>query len=404
MFGWEDFGAVLRRRAFRRLWLGVMLSRTGDQFTVVALSWLVLDRAGPGVLGIVLMFFGLPALFAGPVAGRFLDRYQPRSVMGLDNVARAALIGVVPVLNLLGMLEVWHLYLVALGSGLLSPVTEVGESVLVPELAADEHLETANSLVSANWEVGALVGPVLAGILVENVGISFALFVDAVSFLAMSAVAFSLPRVERNSTNGQEDSSEEGVRSGFRVLTTLPAVGFLVFLGVAVLLLEGMREVLLPVFSREVLSAGASGYGLLVSALGLGSLLGLAVVSPLSRRVRPGLAMGAILVTGGLLFVPLGFTEAFPVALGFVFLSGFALAPFYVVSRTLMQRLVPGHLRGRVFGVSASFGAAGFPVGAAVGGILLGMISAANVVLLVALALVALGIAAWIQPALQSRT
>jgi MFS family permease len=88
---------VGRYRAFRRFWLGMMISRAGDAFTAVALSWVVLGLAGPAQLGIVLMCFGLPRLVSGPVAGRILDRPElkdPRQLLAADNAARAILIAV----------------------------------------------------------------------------------------------------------------------------------------------------------------------------------------------------------------------------------------------------------------------------------------------------------------------
>src|SRR5580700_4146468 len=74
----KRYAEVGRHRAFRRFWLGMMISRAGDAFTAVALSWVVLDIAGPLQLGVVLMCFGLPRVVSGPVAGRLLERFRPR--------------------------------------------------------------------------------------------------------------------------------------------------------------------------------------------------------------------------------------------------------------------------------------------------------------------------------------
>ena len=155
---------VGRYRAFRRFWLGMMISRAGDAFTV-ALSWVVLGLAGPAQLGIVLMCFGLPRVVSGPVAGRILDRPEPkdpRLLLAADNAARAILIAVVPALLWLHRLAVPDLYVIAVASALCSAVTEVGEASLVPRIVDDEHLESANSLLAANWEVASIAGGFLA--------------------------------------------------------------------------------------------------------------------------------------------------------------------------------------------------------------------------------------------------
>src|ERR1700730_12243941 len=96
----QRYVQVARLPAFRRFWLGMMISRAGDAFTTVALSWVVLDIAGPLQLGVVLMCFGLPRVVGGPLAGRVLDRTDgtdPRLLLAADNAARGMLIAVVPV-------------------------------------------------------------------------------------------------------------------------------------------------------------------------------------------------------------------------------------------------------------------------------------------------------------------
>src|ERR1700736_1957032 len=91
----QRYVQVARRPVFRRFWLGMMISRAGDAFTTVALSWVVLDIAGPLQLGVVLMCFGLPRVVSGPLAGRVLDRTagtDPRLLLAADNAARGMLI------------------------------------------------------------------------------------------------------------------------------------------------------------------------------------------------------------------------------------------------------------------------------------------------------------------------
>lgn len=407
MFGGVNLlPGVLGRSGFRRMWFGIMLSRVGDQFTVVALMWFVLEMSGSGAAGLVLASFGLPALASGPVAGRLLDRLQPRAVMAVDNLARAGLVALVPALYWAGVFQIWQVCLVAFACGLLSPVTEVGESTLVPELVHDAELEQANSLVSANWEVAALAGPLGAGVLIGLVGAPATLLVDSASFLAMAAVMLTMPRMHRDEGRGTAGAAPGVFREtleGFALLVRMRAVGFLTLMVLGVLFLEGVREVLIPVYGREVLGAGASGYGFMLAGLGAGSLLGLLILGPLTRRVSPGTALAAVLVLGGLLFAPLAVVDSLPMALAVVFVAGFALAPFYVVSHSARQRLVPEALRGRVFGAGASLGAAGFPLGSAAGGFLLAGLSADAVILLSSALMGALGVATLSFSALRQR-
>ena len=381
------------------MWGGVLLSRIGDQFTVVALMWFVLELAGPGAAGLVLASFGLPVLVSGPVAGRLLDRFQPRVVMSLDNLFRAAFIALVPALHWAGVLRIWQLCAVAFACGLLSPATEVGERTLVPDLVPDGELEEANALVSANWEVAALVGPLGAGVFIGLIGPTTTLLVDSVSFLAMSGIMLTMPSMSRGRPEGHSELTPgafgrvlKDTFEGFALLVEMRAIGLLTLGSLVVLFLEGVREVLIPVYGREVLGAGPSGYGAMISTIAAGSLLGLLILAPLARKVAPGAALAGALALGGLLFAPLAFVGSLPAALVVVFVAGFALAPFYVISRSASQRLVPERLRGRVFGSGASLGAAGFPLGSAAGGFLLSGLSTETVILLSSVVMGALGI------------
>ena len=121
----RGYRQAARRPAFRRFWLGMMLSRAGDAFTVVALSWVVLGLAGPVQLGLVLMCFGLPRMASAPLAGRLLDRFRPGLLLAADNAARGLLIAAVPVLLWQHRLTIADLYGIAVACALLSPMTEV---------------------------------------------------------------------------------------------------------------------------------------------------------------------------------------------------------------------------------------------------------------------------------------
>src|SRR5262247_2714947 len=100
----------IRRPEFQRLWLGLSISYLGDQFTIIALLWFVLQLTGSGAaVGFVILCFNLPGVVTGPWLGRLLDRYQPRLVIGYDNLARALVIGAIPTLHALGSLQLWHI-------------------------------------------------------------------------------------------------------------------------------------------------------------------------------------------------------------------------------------------------------------------------------------------------------
>jgi len=393
----------LLRPAFRRLWLGLVISRLGDTFTVIALIWFVLQLTGAGAaIGLVVLFFQLPTLISGPVMGRLLDRYQPRTVMAVDNFGRACIIAAIPGLYWLGALQIWMVYVLALFAGILSPATEVGMRMVIPKLVADEELEKANSLSSISWDFAGLVGPATAGFLVAILNGPSVLLIDAVSFLIMGAMVLSMPDIQR----GQTTSEHTGERRSFLGISTLLSmrvVCLITALTLAFLFLQGMTEVVLPVYSQKTLATGATGYGLLMSAFSVGSLLALILISRFwSKSNRPGIALSAIFILSGLLLAPLVFLKILPLAMLVLALAGFASAPYYVLEQSLMQRLVPDRLRGQIFGIRSALSTCGYPLGGALGGLLLEFLAAPLVIGLAALLYVLIGMAALLSPPLQN--
>ena len=143
--------------AVRRLAAGLLLSRTGDQLTTIALLWFVLDLTGSGAaVGLVLLGAGLPPVVTGPLLGRVLDRWSPRRVMVADNLLRAVLVGAIPALHWLGHLDLPLLYGLSAAAGALIPATDVGVRVVLPRLVDEDELEPANALLSIGDQVSAL--------------------------------------------------------------------------------------------------------------------------------------------------------------------------------------------------------------------------------------------------------
>ena len=182
----------------RRLSAGLLLSRTGDQLTTIALLWFVLDLTGSGVaVGLVLLCAGLPPVVTGPLLGRLLDRWPLRRVLIADNLLRAALIGAIPLLHWLDRLNMPLIYGLSLAAGALLPATDVGVRVVLPQLVDEPELEPANAMLSIGDQVSALVGPAAGGVLVGLVGAPPVLLLDAASFLAMATLVRSLPDTPR---------------------------------------------------------------------------------------------------------------------------------------------------------------------------------------------------------------
>src|SRR5262249_11593307 len=276
-------GAPMRHPAFRRLRLGLAISYLGDQFTLIALLWFVLQLTGSGAaVGLVILCFDLPAVLTGAMLGRLLDRYQPRLVMGFDNLAPAALIAAIPALHALGSLQLWHVYALALLAGALSPATTAGVRAIVPHLVDDAALDRANALTATSLQFSYLAGPVAAGLVVSRLGGPWALFIDAASFLLMGLLVLTLPAIPREPRVANRAATHRWL--GFGALFKLRHVPALTLLSLMFFFSYGPLEAALPVYSSQSLHAGAAGYGLLWTGFGVGAFAGVLSLTRISHH------------------------------------------------------------------------------------------------------------------------
>ncbi|HEX2912009.1 MAG TPA: MFS transporter [Chloroflexia bacterium] len=404
---------LLNNRLFWRLWTGLFISRLGDQFTIIALLWFVLQLTGSGLaLASVLLCFSLPGLFSSPILGRLLDhaRLQPRIVMGLDNLFRTLAVGAIPVLFWSGLLQIWLVYLLAALAGLTAPATNIGVRVVLPEMIKNNELESANGLLSLGEQISYLAGPALAGFLVALLGGPSVVMIDALSFLVMTLVLFSLPDVARLSpaypaeADGTVATLRGKLLERFKPLFQLKEVWLVSGLSFVFFLAYGPLEPALPLFTQDRLAVGAEGYGLLWAAFGVGALVGLLAIPFLSTLSRPGVVFAAIAILWGLCLIPFLWIKNLEWAMLCLSLGGLFWAPYTTVEISMLQRLIPAHLRGQVFGARATLVGAAGPLGLMAGGFLLTFLEANYVIGLSALACILAGVAGLLSPPLRRIT
>ena len=383
--------SVLRAHPrFARLWSGALVSGLGDTLTWLALTWYVLDLTGRGdLVGALLLCFALPTVVAGALWGYALDRFQPKALMLIDNLARAGLIGLVPLLAAFGLLELWMLFAVAVLVGALSPVTQIGVRLFIPALIDDHELEQGNAAYGLTFQLATILGPALAGAIVAAWGAPRALLFEALSFLFMAWALLALPSLPRAETASTVQ------RSPRRLNGWSPPV--LATLGLSTLFYfaYGPLEVALPVFTRETLQSNAAGYGALWSALGGGSVLGTLLVGRLTRLQRKSLLLTGIMAAWGLAIVALALTSHWGVALAIMFIGGVIWGPYTALETTLLQRAVDASEHGRLFGVRAMLLGPAPPLGTALGGVLLLSLSTSLVIALSGFACVLGALVAW---------
>ncbi len=362
--------AVLRRRDFRLLWLGEAVSLLGDQFYMIALPWLVLKLTGDALaMGAVLALAGIPRALFMLVGGALTDRFSPRNVMLTSNLLRMGLVAALAAIVLSGAMQLWMLFAFALLFGMADAFFFPAQSAIIPRLVEGEQLETANAIMQGTMRLSLFAGPVLAGGLiallsgpastggVESVpemgGIGTAFVFDALTFLVSAITLWWITPV--NASTGAQAAGMGSVvfaiHEGLEyVWENISLRTVFLLIGVSTFLINGPVAVGIPVLADMRFPEGAAAFGIIMSAFGGGSLVGIilggALPGPSPRRL--GLVLGTIWSGLGLgvLFLGLAPTTAFAalVSMAMGVTNGYVVILFI----SWLQRNTPPAMLGRM--------------------------------------------------------
>lgn len=359
------------RRPLAGLLVAEAVSQTGSRVSNVAVPWLVLVTTGSATqVGVVALAQTLPTVLAGMFGGPLVDRAGPRRVAIAADTAGAAVIGLVPLLHLLGWLSLGPLIAVVAVAGTLAGCGDTAKRALLPPAAQDTPLARAAGLFEGVSRAATLVGLPLGGVLIAALGPAVVLVVDAASFAVCAALLAATVRVDARPERPTErylTSLREGI-AYFRGDTLVLAVVGLFF--VTNLVDQAYNGVFVPVWVRAT-GAGEATLGLLGGAFGVGAVLGALVHAALATRLprRRTLAVCLLLAGSPRLFTLAG-TDDVRTALAVSFGAGVAMAAVNPILMTVGYERVPDHLRGRVLGAIGAIGFAGIPLGGLLGGLL----------------------------------
>lgn len=363
----SGFGSVLSLPNFRLLWLGEGISMLGDQFYLIALPWLVLRLTGDAfAMGTVLALAGIPRALFMLVGGAITDRFSPRLVMFYSNIARMLIVAVLTVLVLLGSVQLWMLYLFALIFGLADAFFYPAQSSIIPQVVPRNSLQSANAIVQGTGQLSLFAGPVLAGILIalfDTVGdtasvplrgIAIALGIDALTFL-ISAMTLWFVQTKRKNDAIEETKEDDSVIAsmlrGFSYVWQDKTVrGFFILIAAANVLIVSPMAVGIPVLADSRFPEGAAAFGILMSAMGGGSLIGIILAGALPKPPASvmGMVIGVVWSMMGIATVILGFIVSTPLAAVTMFLSGLANGYVSILFVTWLQERTPDAMLGRV--------------------------------------------------------
>ncbi|WP_406211136.1 MFS transporter [Kitasatospora sp. NBC_01560] len=356
----------LRVRNYRYYFAGQVVSNTGTWMQRIAQDWLVLSLTGsPLAVGITTAMQFLPMLLLGLFGGVLADRMPRRRLLIFTQGAMGLLAVGLAVLTIGGVVTPYYVYAFALLLGLVTVVDNPARQVFVSEMVGPKDLANAVSLNAANFQTARLVGPAVAGLLIAAVGSGWAFAVNALSFAAVIGGLLAMRTSELRPTTPV--AREKGqLREGLRYVKERPELLWPLVLAGFIGTFGFNFPTLLAGFARDTFHVGAGQYGLLNTAMAVGSLAGALLAA---RRGAPRLRrlVGAALGFG-LLEVVAAFAPGYWTFAALLTLIGVFGLSFNTSVNSTLQLATDPAMRGRVMGLLVLVFTGGTPIGAPIVG------------------------------------
>jgi MFS family permease len=361
---------ALRHRNFQLFFGGQLISLVGTWMQNIAQDWLVYRLTGSSLLLSTVAFVNqIPIFLLAPVAGIVADRYNRHRIVIATQTASMLLALTLATLTLTGRIRVWEIMVLASLLGVVNAFDIPARQAFLIDMVGRDDLLNAIALNSSMFNGARIIGPAIAGVLVASVGEGWCFFGNGISYIAV-ITGLLLMRLPKRAELQKHGSPLENMIEGFRFARhTAPVRALLLLIGV-VSFAAMPYTVLMPIFAGGILHGGARQYGWLMTATGVGALLGALTLA--SKPTTSGLGKWVWMAATGFGTSLFLFSLSRHLWLSLVLLlpTGFGMMVQMGATNTLLQVMVPDRLRGRVMSLYSMMFIGMGPIGALVGGAL----------------------------------
>ncbi|RME45143.1 MAG: MFS transporter [Chloroflexi bacterium] len=362
---------ALQHRDFRLLWLGQLISTTGSQMQIIAVNWhiyellrqqdyvvslfgrritLAAEALGLGTLGLVRI---LPIIFFALLGGMLADTRDRRRLLIWTQSAAAIFAAILAGITLTGHATVAAIYLLTAAGAAAFAFDQPARQSLVPNLVPREHLTNAVSLNTLLWQIGSIVGPALAGVLVGMFNIGLVYAINAASFLAV-VVALLMMRYRGRAAAEDTGLGWSALVEGLRFTYRSRIIWSTMLLDFLATFFSSART-MLPIVAGDVLGIGVQGYGLLSTAQPVGAVIAGTILSLREEIHRQGVVLLISVAVYGLATALFGVSTVFALSYLLFALTGAGDTVSTVIRGTIRQIMTPDRLRGRMTSVNMIF-------------------------------------------------
>ena len=344
--------SALRYSNFRWFWLNGATQAMGQGMQFLTIGILVLDSTDSSYqLGLVIFAYGVPNLAFSLVGGIIADRTDRLRLLVSTRVVESGLILALAILKLSGVMELWHVFAVSALLGTVQAINGPTRMALVADLVDRKDLMNAVALHTMVNQSGQIIGPALAGGVIEIAGVGNALVANAAMYLFGSAFLVLIKGLVAMSEASKKAVIRE-LREGLQCVRSTPVLYTVIGLALAFTFFGMSYRQVLPAFTKEVLDVGAGGTGLLWLGAGLGSLLGSFLLASLGDFKRKSWLLLASLLLLCVFLIAFAWSPWYWISwILFFFVGTMSTGLFWPLANTLVQLNVPSELRGRVLSI-----------------------------------------------------
>lgn len=354
----SDFTRLLsRNRNYRFAWSGQIVSEVGDHFNNIAVLSLAMAETHSGaIIATLMMSRAIPAMLMGPLAGVVLDRFDRRRIMIASDLVRGFI--ALGFILTLGHHQTWLLYLLSALLFMASPFFTSGRSAILPSIATEEELHTANSLTQTTGWMTLTIGAFLGGTTAARFGYESAFLFNSLSFFVSAFCIYNLRskaghfRAHRSLNETRVARPWHEYREGLAYMGKNPLILGIGLIAVGWASGGGAAQVLFTLWSEQLYNRGSAGLGQLWGMAGVGLLIGGTIGNYLGKRIQyetyKRIVFVAYLLHGGA-YVVFSQMQNWYWALAFMAFSRAAVAVSSVLNWSTLLRHVDDRFRGRVF-------------------------------------------------------
>ncbi|MBI4266927.1 MAG: MFS transporter [Chloroflexi bacterium] len=338
---------------YRLIWFSLLGTSVGRWIETVVVAWLVLELTNSPFLVGLLGTCRFASMVLGPFCGAVCDRFNRRFILLTAQIAYGTASLIVLALFSFRLIEVWHLFVFTIVGGICYTFDFATRYTVVTDIIKSHHIVSAASLLHAANGITSIVGPLLGGGLLESIGASGSFVLISACFV-FSLVTLLKLRVKANPVAGKGESIWSNLASGLRYIREDRVLFSLVLVAAVVnLFVFPYSYTLMPIFARDVLNTGASGFGMLMAAIGAGALTGSFVTGVLPPSMNRSKLLIVSLVFWPVILVTFALSESFYLSMILLIVSGLVQGVAMVLIQALLLIRSTEAMRGRVAGARA---------------------------------------------------